>query len=122
MEEQIRELYREMYDGMIRKDRAILERVLDASFVLVHMTGMQQNRQAFIRAVLNGTLNYYSARHDSIEVSLSPDGTIADLIGYSYVSAAVFGGGRNNWRLAQRMTARKTADGWKFTHSEASTY
>ena len=122
MEEAIRELYREMYDGMIRKDRNTLERVLAPSFVLVHMTGMQQDQKTFIRAVLNGTLNYYSAAHKSIDVQLSEDGTSAELIGHTYVSAAVFGGGRHNWRLAQKMKAEKTESGWRFVLSVASTY
>ena len=49
-----------MYRAMIEKDGAALAKLLDESFVLVHMTGMRQNKQAFIRAVENGTLNYFS--------------------------------------------------------------
>jgi len=121
-EEKIRELYRSMYDAMILKDKDGLDQCLDDNFVLIHMTGMHQDKQAFIHAVLNGTLNYYSADHDSIDVTLDKNGTKASLIGHSYVSAAVFGGGRGNWRLAQEMEARKTSTGWKLSHSVASTY
>ena len=39
--EEIRQAYIRMYDGMISKDERILDEVLDDSFVLVHMTGMQ---------------------------------------------------------------------------------
>jgi hypothetical protein len=39
--EEIRQAYIQMYDGMISKDERILDEVLDDSFVLVHMTGMQ---------------------------------------------------------------------------------
>ena len=59
--EEIRQAYIRMYDGMISKDERILNDVLDDSFVLVHMTGMRQPKQVFIKAVLNGTLNYFSA-------------------------------------------------------------
>ena len=51
--------YRQMYRGMIDRDRAALEQVLDDCFVLVHMTGLRQGKEAFIRAVESGTLAYY---------------------------------------------------------------
>jgi len=95
--EAIRQAYIRMYDGMISKDEKILNEVLDASFVLVHMTGMRQPKQAFIKAVLNGTLNYFSAEHENMPVEIIGDTAV--LTGQSYVAAAVFGGGRSNWHL-----------------------
>ena len=49
--EQIQAVYTRMYDGMVRKDAALLDEVLDDSFVLVHMTGLRQAKAVFIRAV-----------------------------------------------------------------------
>lgn len=83
--------YQEMYRAMIAKDIPALSRVLDESFVLVHMTGMRQPKAAFLKAVGNGTLNYASAEHDSMEVTVH--GETAALVGKSQVRAAVFGGG-----------------------------
>ena len=117
---EIQETYIRMCDGMIAKDESVLRDVLDDSFVLIHMTGMRQSKEAFIKAVFDGTLNYFSARHDSMTVEIS--GNTAVLTGQSYVSAAVFGGGRHNWRLQQRCNLRRTNDGWKITESTASTY
>lgn len=37
--EQAVECYRVMYQGMIAKDRSLMERVSDEAFVPVHMTG-----------------------------------------------------------------------------------
>ena len=91
-EQQIRDAYIRMYEGMITKDETILREVLDDSFVLVHMTGMRQSKDAFIKAVLNGTLNYYAAEHENMPVEISGDTAI--LTEQSYVAAAVFGGGR----------------------------
>ena len=54
--EQIIQLYKEMYTAMINKDKAELERVHDDSFVLVHMTGMRQPKEAYIDSILDGTL------------------------------------------------------------------
>lgn len=115
---EIQEAYIRMCDGMITKDESVLRDVLDDSFVLIHMTGMRQPKEAFIKAVLDGTLNYFSARHDSMTVELS--GNTAVLTGQSYVSAAVFGDGRHNWRLQQKCSLIKTEDGWKITESTAA--
>jgi ketosteroid isomerase-like protein len=116
----IQEAYIRMYEGMIAKDESILREVLDDSFVLVHMTGMRQSKEAFIKAVLDGTLNYYSAEHDSKPVEISGDTAI--LTGQSYVAAAVFGGGRYNWHLQQKCSLKKTNGVWKITRSVAGTY
>lgn len=118
--EKIEDCYKQMYCGMIEKDRAALSEVLDDSFVLVHMTGMRQSKEAFIRAVENGTLNYYSANHQRIEVSCH--GEYAELIGQSVVNAAVFGGGSHTWRLQQKLQLVKKEDVWMITESMASTY
>jgi len=118
--EEIRQAYIRMYEGMISKDERILDEVLDDSFVLVHMTGMRQPKQAFIKAVLNGTLNYFSAKHENMPVEISGDTAV--LTGQSYVAAAVFGGGRSNWHLQQKCILKKTDGVWNITRSVASTY
>jgi len=118
--EEIRQAYIRMYDGMISKNERILDEVLDDSFVLVHMTGMRQPKQAFIKAVLNGTLNYYSAEHENMPVEISRNTAV--LTGQSHVAAAVFGGGRSNWHLQQKCSLKKTDGVWKITRSVASTY
>ncbi len=119
-EQLIRDAYTRMYEGMIVKDESILREVLDDSFVLIHMTGMRQPKEAFIKAVLNGTLNYFSAEHEKMPVEISGDTAV--LTGQSYVAAAVFGGGRHNWHLQQKCSLKKTDGVWKITRSVASTY
>ena len=109
-----------MYRAMIAKDAKGLNAVLDDSFVLVHMTGMRQNKKAFVQAVMNGTLNYYSCEDDSIEATVH--GGTAAVIGKSWVTAAVFGGGRHTWRLEQDLQLIKRDERWLITLSEASTY
>ena len=112
--------YKQMYDGMINKDETVLNEVLDDSFVLVHMTGMQQSKKEFIKAVKNGTLNYYSVEHEHLPAEINGDTAV--LTGQSFVAAAVFGGGRNNWHLQQKCSLKKTDGKWKITRSIASTY
>ena len=116
----IQAVYREMYRAMINKDIPALSAVLDDSFVLVHMTGMRQPKAAFLKAVANGTLNYSSAEHDSMDVTVQGDN--ATLIGKSRVHAAVFSGGWHTWRLEQDLTLIRKDGRWLITLSEASTY
>ena len=118
--EKLENCYCQMYLGMTTKDRDILSEVLDDSFVLIHMTGMRQSKAAFIQAVEDGTLNYYSANHQRIETKVSGDQ--AELIGQSAVNAAVFGGGPHTWRLQLQLKLVKREDTWMVTEAKASTY
>lgn len=119
-EEKIKELYKKMCLAMIDKDTATLSSIHDDNFVLVHMTGMRQNKQQYIDAIANGTLNYFSARHDLLEATVKGDH--ATLLARSYVSAAVFGGGRHSWRLQLRFQLICREGQWLMTYCEASTY
>ena len=117
---QIEQLYHEMYRAMVNKDRAGLERVHDENFALRHMTGMVQDRETYIRSILNGTLNYYSEQTDTLDIQIHGDTAV--MTGRSRVNAAVFGGGRHTWRLQLRFDLIRRADGWKLTGASASTY
>ena len=119
-ETRLRQLYEDMYAAMVTKDEAELNRVHDDSFVLVHMTGMHQDKKTYIRSILNGTLNYYSAVTENLSVQVNGD--TATMTGKSRVNAAVFGGGKHTWRLQLFFHAKKTEDGWRLTRAEASTW
>lgn len=118
--EQIVNLYHDMYEAMVSKDEAELDRIHDSSFILIHMTGMRQNKQEYIRAIMNGTLNYYAEQTESMEIQIAGDTAI--LSGHSNVTAAVFGGGKNTWRLALQLDIRKTNGTWKIARAQASTW
>ena len=118
--EQIIHLYREMYDAMVSKDREVLERVHDDSFVLVHMTVMRPPKEVYIASIMDGTLNYYSAEHEDMQVDVRGDTAV--LVGKSRVNAAVFGGGKHTWRLQLRFQLIKKNYGWRFTLASAATY
>ena len=119
-EEKLGQLYEDMYTAMVAKDQAELVRIHDDSFVLVHMTGMHQDKKTYIRSIMNGTLNYYSAVTEDLAIRI--DGAMATMTGKSRVSAAVFGGGKHTWRLQLVFHAKKTENGWKLTRAEASTW
>ena len=117
---QIEHLYERMYHAMIAKDTAVLRPMFADDFYLVHMTGTRQNRQQYLEAIADGTLNYYDCTTEQLEVKV--DGDSATLTGRSRVLAAVYGGGKHTWRLQLRFRLRREADEWKFTESSASTY
>ena len=119
-ERMITEAYQNMYQAMVKKDMSGLNEVLDDQFMLAHMTGMRQSKRAFIQAVMDGTLNYYSALHENVSVKITGDTAL--LIGRTVVVAAVFGGRRNRWKLQQNCRLKKTNGAWKITESIASTY
>ena len=119
-EEQIRELYRDYWDAMIARDADALRAMMTDDYALLHMTGVRQSREDFLRGLRKGTFNYYTAEHDSIDVRLS--GESAEMIGKSRVLAAVYGGGKHSWRLRGDFTLRKENGSWKLTGSKASTY
>ncbi len=118
--QQIEQLYEEMYHAMVEKDTATLNRVHADEFVLIHMTGRRQSKIEYIQAIGNGMLNYYSAEHEQMDISI--DGDHATLTGRSRVTAAVFGGGKSTWRLQLRFQLVRRDGYWQFTEAEASTY
>ena len=118
--ERIAQLYHEMYAAMVAKDRVTLERLHDDSFILVHMTGMRQNKNTYIDGIMSGMLNYYSEQTESMNISVIGD--IAQISGRSRVTAAVFGGGRHTWNLELKIALKRVGGEWKITRSEASTF
>ena len=105
---------------MIEKNAAGLRRIMTEDYYLLHMTGVRQSREEFLRDLLDGTFNYYTADHDSIVVRI--DGNVAEMIGKSQVTAAVYGGRKNQWRLCGVFSLRNENGYWKLTNSKASTY
>ena len=118
--ETIRDLYRRYWQYMIDKEIDGLRGLMADDYVLMHMTGTKQSGETFLSGLSDGTFNYYSADHDSIEVSVSGD--TATMVGKSRVTAAVYGGRKSSWRLRGDFTLRKENGIWKLASSRASTY
>ena len=119
-EQQIKDQYRAFYRAAIDKDRAGMEATLDETFHLMHMTGMRQSRDEYIRYILQGTMNYYSEA--PVKLTATVNGGRGTLCAQSIVEAAVFGGGRHTWRLQLDMTAEKKDGVWRFIDAVASTF
>ena len=113
-------MYRKYWHCMITKNADGLRDLMADDYYLLHMTGVKQSAEMFLNGLLDGTFYYYSADHDSIEVSLNGDHAI--MTGRSRVMAAVYGGRKSSWRLQGDFTLRKENGNWKFTSSNASIY
>ena len=118
--EQIKEVYRTYWRYMIEKNADGLRDIMTEDYYLLHMTGVKQSAEVFLKGLLDGTFNYYSADHDDIEVFVHGDR--AEMTGKSRVLAAVYGGGKNRWQLQGDFTLRKEQGEWKLSSSRASTY
>ena len=118
--DKLKEIYNELYRAMIAKDTEVLKRLLDEDFVLIHMTGMRQSKTEFIKAINNGTLNYYSC--EDSDIAINDFGSKANIIGKSLVNATVFGGSRSTWRLRLDLCLFKQNEYWKINKITASTF
>ena len=118
--EHIRNLYRRYWNCMIAKDINGLRSLFADDYYLLHMTGVRQSADVFLKGLKDGTFNYYSATHDYIDVVITEDQ--AEITGRSRVIAAVYGGRKSSWRLQGKFKLRKEQGAWKFTSSVASTY
>ena len=118
--QQIEALYKQMYRAMIAKDIETLGTLLDENAVLIHMTGTRQPKREYLRAIKDGTLNYYSVEDD--EIIIEVNGDKATMTGRSRVNATVYGGGRHTWRLQIKSTLVKKDGRWLFVEQRASTY
>jgi ketosteroid isomerase-like protein len=117
---QIEQVYNQLCRAMIAKDTALLNTIHADEYVLYHMTGMKQTKQEYIDAIADGTLNYFSAEHDKLDITVNGDQATLDA--RSRVAAAVFGGGRHTWRLRCQFTLKRQNGHWLITSSRASTY
>lgn len=117
----LKEFYTVMYKAMIDKDTSMLGEMMAEDSALIHMTGMRQPRREYLRAIADGTLNYYSCTDSDVKVTIQGDS--ARMRGCSQVNAVVFGGGRHTWPLRLDIDWKKEDDGkWRITEIRASTY
>ena len=83
----IEQLYREYWRCMIEKDVDGLRAMMADDYVLMHMTGTRQSADEFLRGLSRGTFQYFSAEHDTIDVTLR--GSAAEMVGNSRVAAVL---------------------------------
>ncbi|MBQ9011566.1 MAG: nuclear transport factor 2 family protein [Bacilli bacterium] len=118
--EEIKQLYSDLCEASITKDINILNKVLADDYTLVHMTGLIQTKEDYIKSVISGQLKYYKSIHESIDVKI--DGNKASITGKTKTLASPFGMTKSWWYLKQDITLEKINNKWIIKHSIASTY
>lgn len=113
-------LYHTMYQYMLAKDIDRLSDMLTAEFVLVHMTGLNQPKEEYLRCIRDGQLNYFTEETERVYIDLYGDNAV--ITGQSRVNAAVFGGGKHTWPLQLVIELKKQDGKWMMTGAKASTY
>lgn len=121
VERQITMLYEKMYRLMIAKDVNSLGDILSDDFELVHMTGMHQPKAVYLKAIADGTLNYYKAETENLIFNNVSEDKVT-ITGQSRVNAAVFGGGKHTWPLQLKISLENKNGKWLMTRAVASTY
>lgn len=119
-EDIVKNLYNKLNWASINEDIIILNEILSDDYTLIHMTGLKQTKNDYIKSVEKKELKYYEAIDDSIEVDIKEN--IARVVGKTKVLASPFGMKKSWWRLKQNMTLEKIDGKWLITKSIASNY
>lgn len=118
--QEIKKIYISLCDASIYKDLETLDKILDESYILVHITGMKQTKKEYINSVRNGELEYYEAIHEKIDVEINQNK--AHLVGMTKTLASPFGINKSWWNLKQEIDLEKKNDNWTIIYSIVSTY
>lgn len=121
IESELNKTYDNMYKGMVNKDLELLDEVLADDFVLVHMTGREQDKNEFLACVENGDLTYFEYTKYNATVEIIDENT-GVLNGKNYVKAAVFGGATHTWQLQQICTMSRVDGEFKIHKAVASVW
>lgn len=81
-----------LMEGMIEKNADKIRLAMSKDAHLIHMTGLIENREEYIKDILDGTLNYY----DYEVVSNKDDEVTVRLL------AKVYGGSKSWWLLKMK--------------------
>lgn len=120
-EKAIRAVYDAMYEDELSRNIDHLSGLLTDDYVLIHMTGMHQSKEEYLRCVRDGELHYFTAETEHVLIEMQGEDR-AVLTGQSRVNAAVFGGGRHTWPLQLVITMVKQNGRWLMDEAVASTY
>lgn len=111
-------LFHEMHQGIINKDMELIDRVLDDSFEITHLTGSTEKKKEYMKSIESGVANDTFIFPEKTFINVNGDK--ADLIGKSRVKAS----NRNKddeFNLELSMKALLVDGEWKFTEAKATT-
>lgn len=104
---------------MIDKNTVEINKLLDSSFTLTHITGYVQPKQEWLLEIEKETMKYYSFTEITVFVNIHGDKAV--FIGQNVLDARIWGT-RNKWRLQQTMQLEKRNDKWIILQSVAALF
>ena len=94
-----------------------MDSLLDDGFMFMYMNGLRQDKWAFIRAMIDGTMNCFSCLDDECAITIR--GNAAELTGNSRVCAAGHGNRMREWQVSQTMRLVRYKGKWRIAMAEA---
>ncbi|VDG19685.1 hypothetical protein [Lactobacillus plantarum subsp. plantarum ST-III] [Lactiplantibacillus mudanjiangensis] len=112
----VKKVCRQQIQGMLTKNVELLDQIIDANAVFVHITGEQQRKTDWLKQIKNGRMTYFSSQELRLTVEISGDQAIAKM---SNILEARIYGFRNKWSLGADMKLLKKENKWRIISSKA---
>ena len=109
---------RALYDAMIAKDFAALDRLLDPDLAYVHSTAVSENKQQYMAGVERGLYEYESISMPGARIRIVGD--VAMMDGTCEMRVGAAGAPKESLRLLTVLVWRNSADGWRLVHRHAA--
>jgi ketosteroid isomerase-like protein len=109
---------RALYDAMIARDFAALERILDPDLAYVHSTAVTESKKEYLAGVLRGLYEYEHIETPDARIRVY--GQVALIDGVCDMRVGVTGAPKESIRLLFVLVWRNTGDGWRLVHRHAT--
>ncbi|WP_158727537.1 nuclear transport factor 2 family protein [Levilactobacillus enshiensis] len=107
-------------EAMAADDAVALDHLLAPEFTLTHMTGYVQPRAEWLRELRLGTMHYFSAVEDHVEMVATATGW--HIVGQNRVTASIHGGGKHVWPLNTVLVVERLDGRWQIMSVVATMY
>ncbi|WP_339727783.1 nuclear transport factor 2 family protein [Maribacter stanieri] len=104
---------------MINRDLEAMDKILDKSFTLTHITGYVQSRSDWLKEIEAETMKYYNYVPQSRDVNIA--GKKAEVIEQNVLDARIWGTW-NKWGLQQTIQLEKRNNTWIILNSVATLF
>lgn len=112
---------RAYHTAMVDADTAGLDDLVDEEFALVHITGYVQPKDEWFGVLRSGEFDYHRIEVDENTVSVSLDGSAAEVRGRGIFNATI-NGMRNPWRLQFTVRFARRGGTWIIAHARYTSF
>jgi ketosteroid isomerase-like protein len=115
--ESVRRAERALYEAMIGRDFAALERLLDADLAYVHSTAVSETKPEYLAGVRRGDYAYSRIETPDVRVRVYADLALIDGVCEMHVGRN--GERKDRLRLLVVLAWRRDGDDWRLVHRHA---